>query len=179
MLTITIPASEAWDERIERFVSTQETTLVLRHSLVSLSKWESEFKKPFLSNDAKTVEETYGYIQAMSDNPVDQTVLMMLTNENLKSINDYIEDSQTATWFSDKKRGPKSREIVTSELIYYWISALTLPWEVQYWHLNRLFTIIKVTDEKNQPKKKMGRAEQLAQQRRLNAERLERMGTSG
>lgn len=179
MLKINVPSSETWDQRTEKFSTTQETTLVLRHSLVSLSKWEAEFKKPFLSDDKKTLEETYGYIRAMSDDPIDPAVLPVLSEENLKSINDYIEDSQTATWFSDKKRGPKSREVITGELIYYWMTALTLPWEAQYWHLNRLFTLIKVANEKNQPKKKMGRAEQLAQQRKLNAERLERMGTSG
>lgn len=179
MLTITIPGTEAWDERVERFVSTQDTTLVLQHSLVSLSKWESIHKKPFLSNDKKTEEETYSYIKCMSETPVDDIVLRMMSAENVKEINDYIEDSHTATWFSEGPGAKKSKEIVTGEIIYHWMGALTIPWEAQYWHLNRLFTLIKVVNEKNQPKKKMGRAEALAQQRKLNAERLQRMGTSG
>lgn len=179
MLTIIIPATEAWDERIERFVNTKETTLVLQHSLVSLSKWEARFKKPFLSNDKKTVDETYGYIQAMSESPVDETVLRMMTEQNMTDLNEYIEDSNTATWFKEDPNARRSREIVTSEIIYHWMWALQIPMEAQHWHLNRLFTTIKVVNEKNQPKKKMGRAEALAQQRKLNAERLERMGTSG
>lgn len=179
MLIITIPETEAWDERIERFVKVPETTLVLQHSLASLSKWESRFKKPFLSHDSKSEEETYGYIQAMNEVDVDESVLRMLTQEQLRSINSYIEDTNTATWFKEVPGAKKSREIITSELIYYWMAALTIPWEAQFWHLNRLFTLIKVANEKNQPPKKMSRAEQLAQQRKLNAERLERMGTSG
>lgn len=179
MLTITIPATEAWDERIEKFVYTEETTLVLQHSLVSLSKWEARYKKPFLSTDKKTEDETYGYIQAMSESPVEMDVLRVMTAENLKAINDYIEDANTATWFNDAPGARRSREIVTNEIIYHWMISLQIPMEAQYWHLNRLFTQIKVVNEKNQPKKKMGRAEQLAQQRRLNAERLEKLRTAG
>ena len=179
MLTITIPATEAWDERIERFVKTPEKTLVLQHSLVSLSKWEARFKKPFLSNEKKSVDETYGYIQAMSESPIDVDVLRMMTEENLTAINEYIEDPHTATTIREAPGARRSRDIVTNELIYQWMWALQIPMEAQYWHLNRLFTAIRVVNEKNQKPKKMGRAEQLAQQRRLNAERLERLGTSG
>ena len=179
MLTITIPATEAWDERIERFVKTPETTLVLQHSLVSLSKWEARFKKPFLSNEKKSVDETYGYIQAMSESPIDVDVLRMMTEGNLTAINEYIEDPHTATTIREAPGARRSRDIVTNELIYQWMWALQIPMEAQYWHLNRLFTAIRVVNEKNQKPKKMGRAEQLAQQRRLNAERLERLGTSG
>ena len=179
MLTITIPATEAWDERIERFVKTPETMLVLQHSLVSLSKWEARFKKPFLSNEKKSVDETYGYIQAMSESPIDVDVLRMMTEENLTAINEYIEDPHTATTIREAPGARRSRDIVTNELIYQWMWALQIPMEAQYWHLNRLFTAIRVVNEKNQKPKKMGRAEQLAQQRRLNAERLERLGTSG
>ena len=179
MLTITIPATEAWDERIERFVKTPETMLVLQHSLVSLSKWEARFKKPFLSNEKKSVDETYGYIQAMSESPIDVDVLRMMTEENLTAINEYIEDPHTATTIREAPGARRSRDIVTNELIYQWMWALQIPMEAQYWHLNRLFTAIRVVNEKNQKPKKMGRAEQLAQQRRLNAERLERLGTPG
>lgn len=179
MLTITIPATDAWDERIERFVKFPETTLVMQHSLVSLSRWEARFKKPFLSQEKKTEEETYGYIQAMCESPVTMDALRMMTQDNLKEINDYIEDSNTATWFNEAPGTRRSREIITNEIIYHWMFALQIPMEAQYWHLNRLFTQIKVVSEKSQKPKKMGRAEQLAQQRKLNAERLERMGTSG
>ena len=179
MLTITIPATEAWDERIERFVYTKETELVLRHSLVSLSIWEARFKKAFLSTEKKSVEETYGYIQAMSESPVEEAVLAVMTQENLEAINAYIEDPMTATTVREMGNQRRSREIVTNEIIYHWMWALQIPMEAQYWHLNRLFTTIRVVNEKNQKPKKMGRAEQLAQQRRLNAERLEKLGTAG
>lgn len=179
MLTITIPGIEAWDERTERFVNTQPFTLVLQHSLVSLSKWEARYKKPFLSNEKKTADETYGYIQAMSESPVDVDTIRLLSEDVIQEINDYIENSQTATWFTERPGARRSREVITNEIIYDWMDSLQIPWEAQHWHLNRLFTLIKVASEKNQPKKKMGRAEQLAQQRRLNAERLQKMNTAG
>lgn len=179
MLEIVIQATEAWDEVNEKFISTKETKLSLQHSLVSLAKWEAIFKKPFLSKDPKTIDETYGYIQAMSESPVNVESIKMMTQEDMLAINAYIEDSNTATWFKEVPGAPKSREVVTSEIIYYWMWALQIPMEAQYWHLSRLFTQIRVVNEKNQPKKKVSKAEALAQQRQLNAERLAKTGSSG
>lgn len=179
MLVITIPSLESWDEEAQRFVYPPGTELVLAHSLISLSKWESRFEKPFLSNEKKTEEETYGYIQAMSAETVSIETLNSLSTENMNDINKYIESKHSATWFKDAPGGTKSREIITSEVIYYWLLALQIPKETETWHLNRLFTLIKVVNEKNQPKKKMGRAEQLAQQRKLNEQRLREGNTAG
>lgn len=179
MLTITIPGEEFWDERTERFVYPQRVTLELEHSLVSLSRWEAQFEKPFLSNEKKSTDETFAYIQAMCQTDVPIEVLQTMSRENLDALNAYIEKKHSATWFTELPGAAKSREIITAEIIYHWMFALTIPKETEYWHLNRLFTLIKVINEKNQPKKKMGKAEQLAQQRRLNAERLQRMQTSG
>lgn len=179
MLTIQLPSLESWDSEANRFVYSEGQTLVLTHSLVSLSKWESRFKKPFLSNEKKTEEETFGYIQAMCEEGFSVETLKTLSPENMTEINKYIEDKHSATWFTDIASGPRNREKITSEIIYYWMYALQIPKETETWHLNRLFTLIKVINEKNQPKKKMGRAEQLAQQRKLNEQRLRDMKTSG
>lgn len=179
MLIVKLPSIESWDEESQKFVYEERGTLTLQHSLVSLSKWESRFEKPFMSNEKKTAEETYGYIQAMSEDEVSMDTLQLLSLENMEEINKYIEAKNSATWFASTPAGNKSREIITAEIIYYWMFTLQIPKETENWHLNRLFTLIKVVNEKNQPKKKMNKAEQLAQQRKLNEQRLRDLKTSG
>src|SRR4030095_62096 len=180
MLTITIPAMEIFNEATSEFRDLPEIKLDLEHSLVSLSKWEQEFEKPFLSPEEKSTEEAIGYIKAMTLTPdVPSEAYQRLRSEHFEKINDYIEAKMTATWFSDK--GPKrpNREIITAELIYYWMFSNQIPKECETWHLRTLITQIEVFSKKNAPPKKMGKAEMLAQRQKANAERKQRYGTSG
>ena len=180
MLKITIPSAELWDEDKEEFVYTKEQTLQLEHSLVSLSKWESKWCKAFLSKHEKTFEETVDYIKCMTlTQNVNSDVYQYLTNKNIAEINRYIEAPMTATYFSDDKIGKTSREQVTSELIYYWMVALNIPFECQKWHLNRLLTLVKVCNIKNQPPKKRSRKEILSRNAALNAARRKQLNTRG
>lgn len=180
MLQITIPAVELWDERKQEFITTKEQTLQLEHSLVSLSKWESKWCKPFLSKQEKTFEETLDYIKCMTIMPnVDPEVYNYLTNENIEEINNYINAPMTATYFSDDKTVKPSREQITAELIYYWMIALNIPFECQNWHLNRLLTLIKVCNIKNQPPKKISKKEIMRRNTALNAARRKRLNTKG
>ena len=180
MLKITIPAVDGWDEQKEEFVQLKEQTLQLEHSLVSLSKWESKWCKVFLdSRREKTHEETLDYIRCMTLTPnVDPDVYNRLTIENVAMINEYIEAPMTATYFS-KDAKSNSSEQVTSELIYYWMIALNIPFECQKWHLNRLLTLIKVCNIKNQPAKKMNMREVMSRNAALNAARKKRLNTRG
>ena len=180
MLKITIPSAELWDEDKEEFVYTKEQTLQLEHSLVSLSKWESKWRKAFLSKHEKTFEETVDYIKCMTlTQNVNSDVYQYLTNKNIAEINRYIEAPMTATYFSDDKIGKTSREQITSELIYYWMVALNIPFECQKWHLNRLLTLVKVCNIKNQPPKKRSRKEILSRNAALNAARRKQLNTRG
>lgn len=180
MLQITIPASEQWDERKQEFVYTKEQTLKLEHSLVSLSKWESKWCKPFLNKDNKTVEETLDYIKCMTLNQnVNPDVYYGLTNENIQQINDYIGAPMTATTFSEINTGKRSREIITSELIYYWMIALDIPMECQKWHLNRLLTLIRVCEIKNSPTKRMSKRQIMSRNSALNEARKKELNTKG
>ena len=180
MLRITIPAVEQWDEAKQEFIYTKEQTLSLEHSLVSLSKWESKWCKPFLTKQEKTFEETLDYIKCMTlTQNVDPEVYNYLTNGNIKEINEYIEAPMTATYFSDEKTSKISREQVTAELIYYWMIAFNIPFECQKWHLNRLLTLIKVCNIKNQPPKKRSKKDIMSRNAALNAARRKQLNTKG
>lgn len=172
MLQIAIPEGELWDEKSEEFISVKECVLQLEHSLVSLSKWESKWCKPFMSKDSKTDEETLDYIKCMTLNRnIDPNVYYFITNQHRELVNDYIAAPMTATWFNKDQAGKPSSEQITNELIYFWMISLNIPFECQKWHLNRLLTLIKVCEKKNQPAKKMSNAEALKQQAALNAAR--------
>lgn len=180
MLTITIPATEMWDEKNEKFIDIKECRLQLEHSLVSLSKWESKWCKPFLFTNDKTAEEIMDYVRCMTlTTNVSPEVYYGLTSENIKAINAYIEAPMTATYFGSEQNGSGKREVVTSELIYYWMIALNIPFECQKWHLNRLLTLIRICNIKNQPAKKMSRKEIMSRNAALNAARRKQLGTKG
>lgn len=174
--TIVIPAVEdLWDEAKGEFVSIKEQTLVIEHSLVSVSKWEAKWKKPFLSSNGedKTAEELLDYIRCMTINKVDPRIYDVLSYDVIKEIDEYIGDPMTATTFTDL--GPKgNREIITSEIIYYQMLSFGIPYEFEKWHLNRLVALIRVFAIKNGGQKKMSRSEAAAYQRSLNEQRIAR-----
>ncbi len=184
MLELTIPAIdiEMYDDEQEEFVTIniKEQTLQLEHSLVSLSKWESKWCKPFLSKEAKTLEETIDYVRCMTlTKNVDPNVYRFLTDEHVKQINSYIEAPMTATTFSNRGPNSPNREIITAELVYYWMVALNIPFECQKWHLNRLLTLVRVCNVKNSPSKKMSRRDTIAHNKALNDARRARMNSRG
>ena len=180
MLQITIPGIELWDESREIFTQTKEQTLQLEHSLVSLSKWESKWGKAFLSKQEKTYEETIDYIKCMTiTQNVDPNVYNHLSKSIIDKITEYIEAPMTATYFSKEQSNGNSREQVTSELIYYWMIALNIPFECQKWHLNRLLTLIRVCNIKNQPPKKMSKRAIMSRNAALNAARRKQLNTRG
>ena len=172
MLKIHIPAQEEWDPISETFLSVKEQTLTLEHSLVSISKWESKWHKAFLGKTAKTEEEVRDYIRCMTlTQNVNPEVYYCIPAKAFEEINAYIEDPATATYFAEDQKKTQSREIITSELIYYWMIALNIPFECQKWHLNRLLALIRVCSIKNQPNKKMSKGEIMSRNRALNEAR--------
>lgn len=178
MLEITIPASEQYDPVNNEFVYTKEQKLVMEHSLISLSKWEEKWKKPYLSDQPRTREENLDYLRCMTiTQNVDPNVYLAIGNSQLKVINEYIDDKHTATWFSNS--GPPSRDIITSEVIYYSMFSNGIDKECEKWHLNRLLTLIRVFGEKNKEPKKMSKADIFSRNRSLNKLRKQRLKTRG
>lgn len=179
MLEITIPGIELYDEEKNEFINYSEETIQLEHSLVAISKWESKWCKPFLSGKDKTTEEILDYIMCMTTSKdVNNDVYSRLTQENFSKINDYIGHPMTATTFSDERR-TTNREIITSEIIYYWMVSFNIPFECQYWHVNRLLALIKVCNIKNNPPKKMSKQEVLSRNKALNEARKRELKTKG
>lgn len=179
MLRITIPSKELWNSETERFIHLKEQTLQFEHSLVSVSKWESKYCKPFLSTN-KTSEEILDYIKFMTvTQNVDPDVYTRLTIEHIKQIADYIDAPMTATTFSKDNDKQRNGEIITSELIYYWMISLQIPFECQKWHLNRLLTLIRVCNVKNAPPKKRSKREIMSRNAALNAARRQKYNSKG
>ena len=180
MLQLTISETELWDEIHEEFITIKAQTISLEHSLVSISKWESKWCKPFLSKEQKTPEETIDYIKCMTlTQNVDPRVYEFLSRENIEKINAYIEAPMTATTFPNDKQQKPNREIITAEIIYYWMISFNIPLECQKWHLNRLLTLIRVMDVKNRPAKNMGKREIMSRNAALNAARRKQFNTKG
>ena len=180
MLTITVPATESFDPISETFFNTKEQKLVLEHSLLSISKWEAKWEKPFFAkNERKTMEESRDYIRCMTiTQNVDPMVYYALTEENYNDILHYMERPMTATWFSQDNR-PPGREVITAEVIYYYMVALQIPFSCEKWHFNKLMTLIRVCNEKNKPPKKMGKRAIMSKNQALNAARRQKLHSMG
>lgn len=183
MLTLVLPGREGWDAANNVFVDEADIVIQLEHSLASLSKWESIFKKPFLSEDDKNEVELLGYVRAMCLTPdLPEDAFQRLTEEHWAQINEYLNDTMTATWFSKEPNHRRATQQITAELIYYWMDVAQINWDAQHWHLNRLFTLIRVHSAHNEAaqRKDGGRmsAEQM-QDRRALIERRRREAQRG
>lgn len=180
MLTIRFGGDEYYNEETEEFQKTNEVVLELEHSLLSLSKWESKYQKPFLSGETKTPDELFGYLEAMVLTPdVDPGVIRQADKATIEMIQKYIDSTQSATTFGEmpERRGPG--EVITSELIYYWMVAYTIPFEVERWHLNRLFALVRICNVKSQKAKPLSKNQIAQRNHELNMKRRQQLGTKG
>lgn len=173
--------SECWDEDNEVFVPAKTVTLQLEHSLVSIKKWESKWKRSFLSSKKElTIEESIDYIRCMTlTQHVDPQVYRRLSQQNIDEVTEYIRDSMTATTFNDGNSKKGKNEIITAEVIYCWMFSLGIPIECQKWHLNQLISLIRVCSIKNAPPTKVNKADQAAQYAALNAARRKQLNSKG
>lgn len=181
MLELTIGGTEYFDEVDMIFRSDPPTILKLEHSLYSISKWESKWKKVFLDDKVqRTLEESIDYIKCMTINKnIDPSVYSRIRHIDLAKVDEYINDPMTATWFSKENRGAPSRKKVTSEVIYHWMIMNGIPFECDKWHLNRLLTLIRVCEAEQGKQKKMSKKDIMAQNRAINASRKAKHHSKG
>lgn len=180
MLRLIVKGGELFDENTSTFTEIPDTEIELEHSLLSLSKWESKFQKPFLSSNDKTTSEIMSYIKFMClDDKINDEVFLKLSKDNIDAINEYINSPQSATTFGSMPQGRGRGEVITSELIYYWLVAFTIPFECETWHLNRLFSLIRICNIKNSKPQKINRQDLAARNRQLNEQRKAQLNTSG
>ena len=181
MLVLDVPQQEYFDQISSKFITLPSFKLRLVHSLRSLSAWEEEWEKPFLSNTDHTNEETLSYIKAMCvDSDVREENFDRLSQEHIDAIGTYINAKKSATWFTELPgQKPKAKSVITSEVVYSWMIAHQIPFEAQDWHLNRLLTLIRVCNDRAEPKKKVNKTSTIEQYRTLNAQRRAAMGTTG
>ncbi len=177
---ITIPSQEIFIPP-DRFINTKETTIKIEHSLVAIAKWEAKWHVAFLDDKVeKTNEMMIDYIRCMTiSQNVDPNIYYYIPEEVMKEINDYIDDPMTATWFNDEGQKGRNREVITSEIVYYWMIAQNIPPEYDKWHFNRLMTLIRVCGEKNKDPKKMSKRDILSRNKALNAARRKASGSKG
>ena len=180
MLEIIVPGIEFFDELNDTFIQVPDTKLHLEHSLAAISKWESKYCVPYLLEDDRTYEQNVYYIQCMTlDEDVDPLVYDALTMKNIADIKEYMEKEQSATTISSVEKSFNRDRIITSELIYYWMTALNIPFECDKWFFGRLMKLISVCSEENAPRKKKPKDDVKKQYRELNAKRRAMTGSKG
>lgn len=182
MLRLEIESTEGFDESQGKFVVSPAAVLELEHSLVSVSKWEGKYKISFFDAKPKTVEQTRDYIRMMNlSGEFPDSVFDGFTAEDYDKIRAHVDEKMTATYVPELKSEP-SKDIVTAELIYYWMISLEIPFECQYWPLDKLLTLIKLVNHKNAPKdtkRKNVTQDVLAQRRAINEQRKRELGSTG
>lgn len=180
MIKVVVPDMEYYDERTETFENVKGCVLKLEHSLISISKWEAKWKKPYLVNEQRTNDEFLDYVRCMTINHVeDKRVYRYISYVDMNRIKEYIADPMTATTFSETIKMPHMRERVTSELIYYWMIYNNIPFEAEKWHISRLLTLIRICSIKGQQPKKMSQREQMNYNSSLNKARRAKYHTKG
>lgn len=173
MLVLEVVLKEDYDEEENLFIPVETFELRMEHSLVSLSKWEQKYEKPFMSEEPKTAEEMFYYIECMClDEKIPGEIFQKLSDKNIMEINDYINAKMTATWFRDDGQKTRNNQIITAEIIYYWMISLQIDMQCERWHLAQLLTLIRVANEKNAPAKKMSQRDNIRERNRLNEQRL-------
>lgn len=185
-LPLRVKGKELFDATTEEFIYTEDQVVELEHCLLSISRWESKWKKPFIETFAgkkkkMTIKEVQSYIQCMCMSDADLNFVYCLTTEQTTQIFEYISDVKSATTIHQEgPQNPRGNEILTSELIYYYMAQVPLPFEIcERWHLSRLMKTLEIAGIKSQPEKKMSSRAWGSKQAELNKIRRAAMGSLG
>lgn len=182
MLELHLPAEEVFDRKESKIYKLPEITLRLEHSLLTISKWETIWELPFLSEEKKTNDQLHSYVSIMAGGNLEEETLNRLGQSHYEKLNTYLNAKHSATWFSDPPNQRKSTQTVTSELIYFWMTTYNIPFECENWPFARLMNLIRIASIKNDPdkgKKKRNKSQMLSERAMLNQKRREELGTTG
>lgn len=182
MLKLIVPSEEYYDEETNTFSQTKDYVLQLEHSLVSISKWESKWKKPYISKAKKTYQERCDYVRCMTiTQNIPPHVYRNLTEAALARVDLYMADPMSATTIrSIKGKGGGGSSSITSETVYYWMIQYGIPFSCEKWNFNRLMALINICGRKvsNQGKKPNGK-HLMQQMYDLNEKRKAQFHTKG
>lgn len=183
MLTIDIPEQDIFDESTSTFYKVKAQKLHFEHSLAAIAKWEAKWHTPFMDNKEKNMVQLVDYIRCMCvDTDVDPIVFKGLSRKHMVMVEEYIKDPMTASWIDDSKKKPKPKthaEVMTSELMYFYMSQAQIPYECQNWPLPRLVMLLRIAGEKMSTNNKMSKRDIMNQQASLNAIRRAKTGSKG
>lgn len=157
----------------------EEVEVEFEHSLLALSKWESKHQTPFLSSAPKEQLQLFEYFECMIVTPgVDPNIVYAIAPEDLVLLEQYLEYKPTASSVP-RTQVRNNNEITTSELIYYWMVALKIPFVAESWNIHRLLMLVEIANFKQQPAKKQSTAEAVSKWKEQNAKNKARFGTDG
>lgn len=182
MITIDLGSLEYYDSSKNEFVYEEGGKARFEYSLKMLYEWEGKWKKAFLKdNKDLTTEEAVDFYMTMALDPIDQK---FMTGEVMETLSKYINDSQTATTFTDLKGQNENNslskgKVYTSEELYAMMITSNVPLDFENRNLNRLIAILRIISAQNNPPKKMSTNEIYKQNATLNAERKARLNTKG
>lgn len=179
MLELVVKMPSFYNRKTKEFSGEEPVTLQFEHSLHALSKWESKYEIPFV-NTSKTEEQIGFYIECMllTSNPPDKW-FELLTGADVIKLQQYIGARSSATTFLERGRSSDSSTIVTAELLYFYMVHFGIDFEAQYWHLNKLVTLIRVCSEMNKQPEKRSMTDIISERNALNEARKAKYGTNG
>lgn len=179
MLRLEVGSEEWFDNNTNQFMQVNGTVLELEHSLFAISKWEQIWGVPFLTKNEKTTEEILSYVKCMITNDCSEEIVSKLTANDYGQIEEYMNRPMTAATFREEPIYKNSGEFITAETLYFMMSSFHIPFECQYWHLNRLLALLRMCIAKNTPPKKMTKKDVKSQNKSLNQLRRSRLSSKG
>ena len=183
MLKLLISGKESYDSEADEFTYVPETLITMEHSLFAIAKWESKYHIPFwnpLDKEGLSGVKLLDYFVFMTTTPdIDPNIFCCLSREEINQILEYMNDSMTATTISNQNKRSQSRKPMTSEEVYAIMVEFGIPFECQYWNVNRLMMLITVLQERSKPSKKQSPKETLSSYAALNKQRRAMMHSMG
>lgn len=180
MLRLEIPETELYNNKENEFITIPKTTLVIEHSLKSVSKWECLYSKSFFDKRPKTPSEVIDYIKCMTLNhELDDIIYTCLTKDHFDKIKDYMLKPMTARR-PYKKEEARGTGYITSEDFYHRMIWYGIPLECEKWHLNKLIALINYCQAHDpNDNRKMNPNKQRAMYRDLNRQRRAALHSKG